>query len=213
MTPFLTQFAIVIVAHLLAVMSPGPDFIVVSRNSITYSRKIGIYTALGVALGISVHVFYSLAGIALVISKSILVFNLIKILGAAYLIFIGYKMLRSKRLEESSTTLMKEEKEKVALTAWRALKNGFLVNVLNPKATLFFLALFTQVIVPETPQYVKLIYGAEMMLMTFIWFTLVSVMFSHRIFKEKIFRVRHIIDRITGAVLVALGLKVLFSSK
>lgn len=213
MTPFLAQFAIVAVAHLLALISPGPDFIVVSKNSLSYSRKIGIYTALGVALGISIHVFYSLVGIGFIISKSILVFNLIKILGACYLIFIGYKMLRSKPSKASDANLVVEENQKSNFTPFSAVKNGFLVNVLNPKATLFFVALFTQVIVPNTPQFVKIIYGIEMMLATFIWFTFVSHLFSHKTFKEKIFKWRHVVDRVTGVVLIAIGLKVLISSR
>jgi threonine/homoserine/homoserine lactone efflux protein len=93
---FITQFITVAIVHLFAVMSPGPDFAVVTRNSLFNSRKVGIYTSLGIALGIMVHVTYSLLGVGLLISRSILLFNIIKFVGAAYLIFIGYKSLRAK---------------------------------------------------------------------------------------------------------------------
>lgn len=82
--------------HLLAVISPGPDFIMITRNSLIYSRRTGIYSAIGLGLGILVHVTYSLVGIGLLISKSILLFNTIKYLGAAYLIYIGYKSITAK---------------------------------------------------------------------------------------------------------------------
>ncbi len=213
MTPFLAQFAIVIVAHLLAVMSPGPDFVVVSKNSLSYSRRIGIYTALGVALGIGVHVGYSLLGVGLLISRSILLFNVIKIFGAVYLLYLGYKMIRSKPTVDKEVTETVEKKDKTNFTPFAAIKNGFLVNVLNPKATLFFLALFTQVIDPVTPGFVKLIYGIEMIVMTFVWFTIISFLFSHKTLKQKISKVQHVVDKFTGVVLIALGLKVFISSR
>lgn len=93
---FLTQFLTVAVVHLFAVMSPGPDFAVVTKNSLLHSRKTGIYTSLGIALGISVHIAYSLLGIGLVISKSAVLFSIIKYLGAGYLVYIGYLSLRAK---------------------------------------------------------------------------------------------------------------------
>lgn len=91
----------VTLVHLLAVMSPGPDFIMVMKNALTYSRKAGIWTAIGIATGISVHVFYSLAGLAFIIAQSILLFNTFKLLGAAYLIYLGIKSF----LRESASCL------------------------------------------------------------------------------------------------------------
>lgn len=75
--------------HLLAVVSPGPDFIVAIKNALTYSRKTGFFTALGFALGISVHLLYCVFGLAILISQSLLLFSIIKFLGAGYLIYIG----------------------------------------------------------------------------------------------------------------------------
>ena len=77
---YLPIFLTVALAHLLAVISPGPDFIMITRNSLIYSRKSGIYSAIGLGLGILVHVIYSLVGIGLVISQSILLFTIIKFL-------------------------------------------------------------------------------------------------------------------------------------
>src|SRR5579884_29193 len=118
--------------HLLAVVSPGPDFMMVTRNSLIYSRKTGIYSAVGLGLGILVHVTYSLVGIGLLIAKSILLFNTIKFLGAAYLIYIGYKSLTSK----SSDLEMVDQNRKNDISRLQAVRIGFLTNVTNPKATL-----------------------------------------------------------------------------
>src|SRR3989344_4932597 len=133
---YLLEFLTVALLHFLAVVSPGPDFVIITKNTIAHSRKIGVYSAIGVALGISVHVIYSIIGIGLIISKSILLFNAIKLLGASYLIYIGYKALTSK--SKISSKKVKADKE---ISYLQAIKIGFLTNVLNPKATLFFFSL------------------------------------------------------------------------
>ena len=206
--PYLTEFLIVAAAHILAVMSPGPDFFMISRNSLVYSRKTGIYSSIGLGLGILVHVTYSLIGIGLIISQSIVLYSTIKYLGAAYLIYIGYKSLRSKPSVQAS--ILEEKKEDLSPLA--ALRIGFLTNILNPKATLFFLALFTQVIDPSTPTGVKILYGAEMSIATAAWFSLVTYMFSHDQIKSRIGFIQHYVERAMGAVLIALGIKIAMSS-
>lgn len=208
----LTQLLTVAVVHLLAVMSPGPDFAIVTRNSLIYSRKIAIYTSLGIALGISVHVAYSLLGIGFIISKSILLFNVIKFAGAGYLIYIGYKSLRAKPATISSEEFVTQRtSEPISIKS--ALWTGFLTNVLNPKATLFFLSLFTQIVDPLTPKAIQLLFGFEMMFITFIWFSFVSILFSNSLIKAKINKFQHHIERATGVVLIALGIKVALASQ
>jgi RhtB (resistance to homoserine/threonine) family protein len=191
-------------------MSPGPDFVIVTKNSLSYSRKIGIFTSLGVALGIIVHVTYSLLGIGFLISQSVVLFTIIKLLGAGYLVWIGIKALRSKPSSADENQIVTKEKN---MTVLGAIRNGFFVNVLNPKATLFFLALFTQVINPSTPKSIQLVYGIEMVTATFVWFTVVAYFFSHSKLKIKIKKISHYIDRVTGLALIALGVKVALSSK
>lgn len=206
--PYLPEFLIVAAAHLLAVMAPGPDFIMITRNSLAYSRQTGFYSSIGLGLGILVHVTYSLVGIGFVISQSIVLYSTIKYLGAAYLIYIGYKSLCSKPHVEMEVTHEKKED----ISKFAAIRIGFLTNVLNPKATLFFLALFTQVIDPSTPLWVKLLYGLEMTVVTSLWFILVSYMFSHSQVKSRISFIQKYVERAMGAVLIALGIKIALSS-
>ncbi|HYV33846.1 MAG TPA: LysE family transporter, partial [Candidatus Limnocylindria bacterium] len=94
---------------------------------------------------------------------------------------------------------------------WASVKNGFLTNALNPKATLFFLALFTQVIHTSTPLGIKILYGAEMSTMTFVWFAFVAVVLSHQKIKKPFVKVQHYVERTMGAVLILLGIKVALS--
>jgi RhtB (resistance to homoserine/threonine) family protein len=201
------EFLTVASIHLLAVMSPGPDFALVLKNSLTVSRKKGIYTAIGLALGILVHVTYSLIGVGILIAKSIVIFSIIKFIGAGYLIWIGYKSLKAKPVKDRE-----EDAELVAiLSPFQAIRMGFLTNILNPKVTLFFLALFTQVVHQNTPTLVKISYGLEMSSATFIWFTILALVISHEKIKSKFTKIQHHVEHFFGAVLIALGIKVALS--
>lgn len=205
---YLPTILTVALVHLLAVVSPGPDFVMITRNSLIYSRRTGIYSAIGLGFGILVHVIYSLIGIGLIISQSVVLFNLIKYLGAAYLIYIGYKSLTSK----SSNLAVKDRQQKKDISKLKAVRIGFITNVTNPKATLFFLSLFTLVINPGTPLAVKLIMAAEMAIATSAWFALVAFIFSHHLIKDRIKRVQHFAEKFIGVVLIALGVRVAFST-
>jgi len=204
---YLIQFITIASIHFLALISPGPDFAMIARNSFVYSKKTGIYSALGLSMGIIVHISYSLVGIGLVISKSIILFSTIKFIGAAYLIFIGYKSLCSKQGLISGEA----EKKSQEIDALSAIKMGFLTNMLNPKVTLFFLSLFTQFIDPNTPFGMEIVYAGEMVAMTFIWFSFVAIMLSKKEVKEKFSSMRSGIDKAFGAVLILLGIKVALS--
>jgi RhtB (resistance to homoserine/threonine) family protein len=205
MNIYLSQLLIVAGIHALAVISPGPDFVLISRLSLSYSRKIGFVGAIGVALGIGVHILYSILGIGALIASSVILFNTIKILGALYLVYIGVMSFKqSKNKSPASSVRLQED-----VTYTEALKLGFLTNVLNPKATLFILAVFTQVITPSTPKFIQVIYGLEMILATALWFSVVAFFLSTDYISRKIQSAKGIIEKITGVVLTVLGIKIL----
>jgi len=95
---FFSAWVTIFAVSLVAVVTPGPDFALTLRNSLAYSRRAGLYTAVGVGAGNLVHATYSLIGIGAVISKSILLFNILKWVGAAYLIYVGIKSLKARRM-------------------------------------------------------------------------------------------------------------------
>lgn len=202
--PYLSEFLTVVVIHFLAIVSPGPDFILISRNSLKYSRRVGIYSAIGLGLGIAVHVTYSLIGVGLIISKSIIIFSILKYFGAAYLLYIGYQCLKAKPYHVLDVVQTKQED----LNWIAAVRMGFLTNVLNPKATLFFLALFTQVIDPQTPKAMQLLYGVEMSIVTFLWFAFVAIVLSHKLIRARFVAAQHYVERTFGVILIGLGIKV-----
>ena len=192
------------VIFLLALISPGPDFILCVRNSIRYSKRAAQWTALGIALGILVHMTYCILGIGLIISKSILLFNILKYLGAAYLICIGIMSFMSK--EEGID--IHAEKEEKSISTKDALKTGFLVNVLNPKATLAFVSIFSAFITPETAFMVQVGFAAIATLSTLFWYLFVVQVFSIRHVRSVFAKSRNRIDRTIGVILVSLGLRV-----
>ncbi len=202
------EFMTVALVHLLAVASPGPDFAVVVRESVAQGRRAGSWTALGVGCGIFVHVAYSLLGIGLIVSQSIVLFNLVKWLAAAYLVYLGWRALRARPMNLEA---IDGANAPVARSAWRAFVIGFVTNGLNPKATLFFLSLFTVVISPDTPLLVQAGYGVYLAGATALWFLLVAWLFSRGRVRAGFARMGHWFDRLTGAVLIGLGARLALS--
>jgi RhtB (resistance to homoserine/threonine) family protein len=198
------EFVTVIIVHLLAVASPGPDFAMVLRQSLVAGRKAAVWTSVGIGGGIMVHVVYTLLGLGLIISQSIQLFNVIKWVGAGYLLYIGWKSLRadSKQAVEFDQITTRSD-----YPVSRALRIGFLTNALNPKATLFFLSLFSVIIKPDTPQAIQLGYGIYMSIATGVWFCGLSLVLTQDRVRQGFARFGHWAERTMGAVLIALGIK------
>jgi len=203
LTPYLTEIISVSVIAIFMAISPGADFIMITRNSIFYSRSAGLYSALGVSLAIWIHVAYSIAGLAVIISNSIVLFSIIKYLGAAYLLYIGWKTFRS-----SSQLDIEQPLDKDTLSNWSAFKVGFITNVLNPKTTIFFLSIFTQVVNPQTPLFLQIIYGAIISVAHLLWFSSVSLFLSHPVLLKKFNQSKNMVEKIVGSMLIGFGLKV-----
>ncbi|MDD5769779.1 MAG: LysE family translocator [Candidatus Gracilibacteria bacterium] len=203
---YTTLVITILSAYILGLVSPGPDFIMVVKNSLSFGRKSGIITAMGIGLGVGIHILYCLFGLAIIISKSILLFNVIKILGALYLIYIGYLTLKSK-----GTNIYIQENKKGKISNFSSFKMGFLTNVLNPKISLFFLGLFTFVIKPETPYYIIGLTGIILIIITGIWFSLVSVFLTTPKTQNIFNKFSFIFNKIFGGLIILLGTKIILS--
>ncbi len=200
---FLSDWLTVFGVGAIAIITPGPDFALTLRSSLVHSKRTGVYTAVGVGVGNLVHATYSLIGIGAIISQSILLFSLLKWAGAAYLIYLGIKSLKAKKIVASSQAIS----QKRDISVWAAFRLGFFGNLLNPKATLFFLALFTQIVRPSTPFVVQAMYGFTVAALSLVWFALVAVVISRKTFKNRILSISHWLERLTGAALIALGVR------
>ena len=196
----MTEWIAVVTITLLAVISPGPDFAMVSRNSLLLSRRAGVFTAMGIAGGVLVHVAYTLVGVGLLIQQSLWLFHAIQLAGAAYLIWLGFKMLRARPAESVASPSTPP-----ALNDMAALRTGFWTNVLNPKTTVFIVSLFMQVVQPGTPWAVQLAYGLFIAVAHAAWFALVALCFSADAVRARLLAVRHWIDRAFGGLLLGFG--------
>ena len=195
--------------HLLAAASPGPDFILVSQQTLSNGKRSGFMVSIGIALGLSVHIIYPALGLAAVIASSATALWVIKIIGGCYLLYLGMQGLRAQpqsKVEGALTT-----KKIVKHSSIKAIAKGFLCNALNPKAPIYFVALFTVVLSPNLPLLHLVIYGAWMMFLQLLWFSTVVVLLSRPSVNEKFQRLGHWIDRILGGAMILIGLKVLTS--
>ncbi len=199
-----SQFLSIAIIHLLAVMSPGPDFALIVRQSLLYGRKTALATSIGIGFGILFHIFYCIVGIGLVISKNPYIFNIIKISGGLYLIYIGYKSIVS-----ISNLTLKETTNVPKLSFYNAFFEGLVTNILNPKATLFFLSLYTFIINEQPEIYIQILYGAWMSLATAAWFCFISTLLTNSLILKPINNFTNIIQRITGVGLILIGIRLI----
>lgn len=194
--------------HLLAASSPGPDTMLLMQKSLTQGRRAGIWLSLGIALGLLVHISYSIAGLGVLISQTPALLMLVQMVAGAYLLYIGYQSFKS-----SMQTPQKNALEPVAKiqpqSAKKLILMGFWCNVLNPKATLYFLALFSVVISPQLPLGQLIFYGAVMMLVQLLWFSLVAVMLGAKAVQNKIATASLWIERGFGVIIAIFGGKLL----
>lgn len=202
-------FAVITVVHLLAAASPGPDFAFVTRQSLVHGRRAGLLASLGIALGLAIHIAYSAAGLAAVIAHSARWMTAIKLLGAAYLLYLGFRGLRARPAGAADEPAGRP----VAASALRQIGGGFLCNAFNPKAPIYFLALFTVVLSPGLPAPTLVAYGTWIMVLQWLWFSLVALVFAHHRVRDRLLRMRHWIDRAFGAAMVALGIRVLATAR
>ncbi|NRA56421.1 MAG: LysE family transporter [Gammaproteobacteria bacterium] len=192
---------------LLIVISPGADFVLVFKNSLSQGRKAGVLTAIGIASGVCIHVGYSIIGIGHFISQNDLLFNLVKYGGAAYLIYLGLSGILQAKFD-----LTKESLKNPNVTSGNYFVQGFLCNLLNPKTMLFFLSIFSQLVTSENSGSFIISYGLYMVLLHGLWFFLVAMLVTSDYLLKYLQRFSQQINRACGAGLIVFGTLLSFSS-
>ncbi|OQS32429.1 lysine transporter LysE [Chromobacterium haemolyticum] len=184
---------------LLAVISPGADFAVITRNSLQYGRGHGLLGAFGIALGVQFHVLCSLLGVSLLLSRTPWLLAGFKLLGAAYLLYIGYRTFVQPPLAAGPAERDRRQ------SAWAALRAGLLCNALNPKTSLFVLSLFSQAVNADTPLSLRAGYGLFISAAHLAWFALVALLFTQPRLHAGMLRRQRGLNRIIGCALIGLG--------
>lgn len=167
-----TKMLSFLLASIALTLSPGPDILYVLTQSISNGKKYGIATAAGLVTGILVHTTLIALGVSAIIKQSELIFTVIKIVGACYLFWIAFQVYKAP----ASIDLKCNNSNKKSL--FSLFKKGFVMNVLNPKVTLFFLAFFPGFIDEKLGNVTQQIYllGFLFMLQAFVIFSLVSIL-------------------------------------
>ncbi|RAX01288.1 MULTISPECIES: LysE family transporter [unclassified Photorhabdus] len=195
---------VVITISTLGMLSPGPDFFLVVKNAIRYQRSAAMMTVVGLIAAITCHMVYCVAGLAIVITTTPWLFNLMKYAGAAYLIWIGINSMLSR----GGNTLTFDDQPQQIVTFKKAFMQGFLCNLLNPKATLFFLAIFTQLLNVNSGVGEKLWYASIIWGLSVIYWPLLVILIQSAPVRRGLAKAQKIIDKLLGIVLIGLGVKV-----
>ena len=186
----------------VVIVTPGVDMALVGRNALVHGRRAGLATAAGVNLGVAAWSIAAASGVAAVVRTSATLFMTLKILGAAYLIYLG---IQAWRRTGSSTA--GERPARPPLATGAALRQGLVSNLLNPKIGLFFTALLPQFAPPDASLVSLLALGAVFNAMGVVWLTAYALLMARGRELSRRPRVKAVMDRLTGVVLIGLGLR------
>ncbi|ERL56540.1 LysE family translocator [Psychrobacter aquaticus] len=226
-------FLLITGVHLLAAASPGPDFVLVTQQTLSKGRRTGLICSLGITFGLGIHVVYSVLGLATIIAHSQPLLTAIKWLGGSYLIYLGWQGIQAKPkkpaelansagsvsnvaqnvLTTQNTIADKNISTNNPDSAIAILRRGFFCNVFNPKAPVYFVAIFTLVLSPDIPLWQLAIYGVWMMVLQMAWFSTVVMLLSIPAIHRRFQRFEHWIDRVLGTAMIVLGLNLILRSR
>lgn len=184
---------------LLGAMSPGPDFAIVTRFALTGSRKAALLASLGISAALLIHVAYCALGIGLLLVESPKAFRIVQIIGSCYLGYLGLKLLLPS----------KDASPQKPMKMHQAFLSGFLTNLLNPKAALFILSIFTQFVSPETSFLRQGLYGIVISMTAMAWFSTLSFLITHSYFLPHFKRFQTVLMKVMGCLLLGLALYVI----
>jgi len=199
----MNQILLIMGITLFAVVSPGADFAMVSRNSFLYGRRAGVMAAVGISISCWFHVFYAIFGLAVVERFFPSLLAVIKFAGAGYLVYIGVMTA----LAQPKSVRPDDVSER--LTAARAVAAGVLTNGLNPKTAVFVISLYTQIIGPGRSIAFQLGCGLFISLAHLVWFAAVASFLAQPAIRRKVLANQRIFNGLIGSVLVLLGLVLL----
>lgn len=198
----------VVAICLLGAMSPGPSVALVLQHTLHDGRRAGIVTGIAHGVGIGLYAFLSVLGLAALVTTSPILYPLLQAAGALYLIWLAVKSLRAAGSLHASASHLSGN---ASHASGNALRDGFLMAFLNPKAALFFFALFSQVVAPSTPLAGKLGYAATAMVIDMSWYICVAWLFSRPAWLARLQASSLWLERIFAVILLLVAAEILLS--
>ncbi len=205
MENYLNEFLIIAIAHFIALLSPGADFIYIVNSAMNNRAKVAIGASLGIALSNAFYIILCLLGYATIFSQSNVLMNLIKIIGGFYLLYLGLNILQIKSSKISINSSIQNSS-----SFKKELLRGFYLSFLNPKISIFYISLFTLVISKNTPWIVQFFYGLWMTLVVFIWDSLLIILLNNQKLKDRILSLKYL-EKSLAILLLFMGLGLLIS--
>jgi RhtB (resistance to homoserine/threonine) family protein len=191
----------------IVIVVPGPDTAVVTKNVLLHGRRTALGTSLGVSAGLSVWTIAAAVGVASVVRASEVAFTVLKLVGALYLIWLGVQALRAAG-HAANADVPSNGSSRQAMGALGGFRQGFLSDLANPKIGVFFTSLLPQFVAPGHSVLLPfLVLGAVFVLMTVAWLCAYCLIAARAAETLKRPRVRAVLDRVTGVVLIAIGLR------
>ena len=187
---------------ILGAMTPGQSFIIILKHAISGGRLNGLIASLGHGLGVMLYAIATVVGLAVIIQKTPWLFDVIKYTGAAFLVWLAYNALTAKA---NSARFSSEETN---ITLKESFTEGLMISFLNPKLAIFFLALFSQFVDDTAIWQQNIIVVATVTGIDTLWYCLVALVLSHSIMLEKLRTNVHIIEKLSGIVLLAVACRV-----
>ena len=211
------------VIHTVALISPGPDFAIMVKIATQQRRNTALAAAAGISVAILAHTILSLTGVSLVIKSSHILYLVVQIAGASYLAWMGFSALRSgmamwrkplASVDEANNNVQETSVDNVSKTRVIPMsqRQGFLTglytNLLNPKALVFFLTLFSALITPDVTASTKLVSAVLLFVLSLAWFGLLAVMLSKAQVQLKLQRLTPIIDVVIGVIFMSVAVAI-----
>lgn len=209
-----TTLLTLVTVHVIALMSPGPDFALVVQNAGRYGRQTGIAIALGLSLGILLHSILSLTGASLLIHQQPTLFALLQAAGGSYLLWLGIGAVRSVLTPIFRPTAHTETvaaPKRIIANSKQALVKGFTTNILNPKALVFFISLLSTIVPVDMSISGKITAIAILWITSFLWFTMLAWLLTGKRLQQKIQQWTPYIDGICGVLFVTIGSMILLN--
>ncbi|MDM1696669.1 LysE family transporter [Thiopseudomonas alkaliphila] len=205
-------FLTVALAHFLALLSPGPDFVLVVKSAIKNDKSKAIGVAAGIASANAFYIALCLAGVGAILASSITIMIALKIIGGIFLVFLAVQALRAKKNDYADFGLDTTTNKNGHTTFVKEFATGFMSGALNPKNLLFYLSLFTVVLTNDVNLTFKISLGVWMTMVVFAWDTAVIFLLSTKKVRNQFTKSAFYIDKVTGAILGLVGLSIVRSA-
>lgn len=202
----ISVFITVAIAHFLALLSPGPDFVLVVKSAFKGNRKNSVGVALGIAIANAVYIGLCLVGVGAILSTSVSLMIALKVIGGLFLMYIAFNALKAPRNAYQNMVATSEHSTAFSLLSFlKEFATGFLSGILNPKNLLFYLSLFTVALTPDISLQFKVLLGAWMTAVVFLWDVAIICFLSNDKVRRKFIKMAFYVDKVTGLILGAIG--------